>query len=145
MTGQVLDRVGDKEEALVYYQKAANNSDFAVMSLFKIAESLRTTGNTMAASERYKKLIAIAPQFSQAHLGLAKTLAKTEPEKAKKELETTLELEPSNREAKTLLNAYGVKEATDTVENNEQSYGNGLDGTRLDSKRKYSRGKDSSQ
>ena len=108
MTGQVLEKFGDKKEALAYYEKAADNSDFAVMSLFKIAESMRTTGNTEQALIRYKKLITIAPQFSLAHLGLAKTLIKLDPasEKAKEELKTVLELDPNNQEAKTLLQSY---------------------------------------
>jgi len=103
MTGQVLEKFGDKKEALNYYERAANNSDFAVMSLFKIAESLRTAGNTEQAVMRYRKLLDIAPQFSLAHLGLAKTLMKVHPEEAQKELETVLELEPTNKEAKSLL------------------------------------------
>ncbi len=106
MTGQALEKFGNKKEAMAYYEKAANNSDFAVMSLFKIAESMRTTGNTEQATICYKKLVNIAPQFSLAHLDLAKTLIKAHPEEAKQELKTVLELDPSNKEAKVLLNSY---------------------------------------
>ncbi len=111
MTGQVLERFGDKKEALDYYEKAANNSDFAAMSLFKIAESLASTGNTEQAIIRYRKLINIAPQFSLAHLGLAKALIKLQPHsaEAKKELEKTLELEPSNKEAQAMLSSIHTK------------------------------------
>jgi tetratricopeptide (TPR) repeat protein len=105
MTGQVLDRYGDKKEAIAYYEKAANNSDFAAMSLFKIAESLRNTGNTEQAIDKYRKLIDISPQFTEAHLGLAKCLIKTTPdsEEAKNELKKVLELEPNNKDAQALL------------------------------------------
>lgn len=104
MTGQVLDKFGNKKEAIAYYEKAANNSDFAVISLFKIAESMRTTGNTEQAIIRYRKLVNIAPQFSLAHLGLAKALIKLDPasKEGKEELKTVLELDPNNKEAKTL-------------------------------------------
>ena len=76
MTGQALERCGYKSEAISYYEKAANKSDFAIMSSFKLAESLRTTGKTTKAITQYKKLISISPQFAEAHLGLAKALKK---------------------------------------------------------------------
>ncbi len=105
MTGQVLERFGDKKEAMTYYEKASNDSDFAIMSQFKIAESLRTTGNTEQALIHYRRLVSIAPDFSLAHLGLAKILIKVHPEEAKKELKTVLELDPNNKEAALLLNS----------------------------------------
>ncbi len=105
MTGQVLDKCGKKEEAATYYAKSMHDSDFAVMSLFKLAESLRTTGNTAKAIARYKELVVIAPQFSQAHLGLAKALLLQNPKspEAIKELNLVIALDPNNKEAKSLL------------------------------------------
>jgi tetratricopeptide (TPR) repeat protein len=105
MTGQVLDKCGKKEEAAIYYEKSMHDSDFAVMSLYKLAESLRTAGSTTKAVARYKELVKIAPNFPQAHLGLAKALRKQNPkaEQANGELNKVLALDPDNKEAKALL------------------------------------------
>lgn len=105
MTGQAMEKFGNKKEALVYYEKAANDSDFAIMSLFKIAEALRASGKTEQAIIRYRKLISIAPEFAQAHLGLAKALNTSQPHssEAQKELKKVLQLDPNNKEAQDLL------------------------------------------
>ena len=109
MTGQVLERSGKKTEAIAYYEKSLHNSDFATMSLFKLAESLRTTGNTKKAIIRYRELIAISPDFPQAHIGLAKALKQLDPKSAEaiSESKLALKLDPNNKEAAALVKAGG--------------------------------------
>ncbi len=105
MTGQVLERSGKKKEAIAYYEKSLHNSDFATMSLFKLAESLRTTGNTTKAIMRYRELIAVSPDFPQAHLGLAKALRQLDSHssEATGEINLALKIDPNNKEAAALL------------------------------------------
>src|SRR6266404_8209843 len=49
MMGQVEEHSGKKAQAIKYYQDAVEKSSFNSMYLYKLAESLRTTGNARGA------------------------------------------------------------------------------------------------
>ena len=105
MMGQVLERGGRKAEAVKYYRDAVRESQFNLMYLFKLAESLRTTGDTKSAVQTYKDLLKLDPQFVPAKVGLARALWKLDknsPE-ARMQVEESLALDPKNQDAKSFL------------------------------------------
>lgn len=109
MIGQVLERAGKKQEAVKYYRQAVRQSQFNTIYLFKLAESLRTTGDAEAAAENYRQVLEIDPQFAPARLGLARALWSLDKnsEEARRQAARALVLEPNNQEAKVFLGQMG--------------------------------------
>jgi len=109
MIGQVLERGGRKAEAVKYYRDAVRQSQFNLMYLFKLAESLRTTGDSKGAVRTYKDLLALDPNFVPAKIGLAKSLwqlDKNSPE-ARTQVEESLALDPKNQDAQSFITEMG--------------------------------------
>jgi len=109
MMGQVLERSGRKAEAVKYYRDAVRQSQFNLMYLFKLAESLRTTGDSKGAVQTYKDLLALDPNFVPAKIGLARALWKLDknsPE-ARTQIEESLAVDPKNQDAKSFLAEMG--------------------------------------
>ena len=105
MKGQVLEKLGKKKEAVAYYQAAVTGNDFDQMKTYKLAEAMRTTGDIKGAIPVYRSLVATAPEFVPARLGLAKALLVQDKNsnEAKKELEKVVSDDPTSTEAKGLL------------------------------------------
>lgn len=109
MIGQVLDHGGRKKEAVKYYREAVKQSQFNRMYIFKLAESLRTTGDAAGAAQNYQELLKLEPGFVPAKVGLAKALwamDKNSPE-ARKQVAEALEIDPKSQDAKSLLAEMG--------------------------------------
>jgi tetratricopeptide (TPR) repeat protein len=109
MMGQVLERGGKKQEAIAHYRAAVKDSRFNMMYLFKLAESLRTTGDAKGAAENYRQLIGLNPGFAPARLGLARALFMLDKDssEARQEAERALALDPSSKETKDFLSEMG--------------------------------------
>jgi tetratricopeptide (TPR) repeat protein len=105
MQGQVMEQLGKKKEAVDFYTKALSKSRFNSMYMFKLAESLRASGDAEGSITQYRKLINTHPDFAPARLGLAQALIIIEPksEEAKQQIKQVMEKEPDNKEAKDLL------------------------------------------
>ena len=105
MMGQVMEHSGKKAEAAKYYRQAHEKQTHSTMYLFKLAESLRTSGNTKAAVPEYRKLISCYPQFVPGKIGLSRALLEGDKKsaEAQEQLSQVLRIEPDNKEAKDLL------------------------------------------
>jgi tetratricopeptide (TPR) repeat protein len=105
MIGQVLERFGKKKEAIPYYQDSVDQFEFSSIHLFKLAETMRTTGDAKGSLVPYRKLVQTAPEFMPGKMGLAKALLVLDPNsaEAKAELKQVLKSEPDNKEASSLL------------------------------------------
>jgi tetratricopeptide (TPR) repeat protein len=110
MKGQILERLGRKEEAIKWYQSSVTGNEFDLMNVFKLAEIQRQTGKNKEAVENYHKLLAGTPNFKPAQIGLAKACLKIDSHsnEAKHLLQSILEsdpelTDPASREAKMLL------------------------------------------
>lgn len=102
MMGQVEARCGKKKESVEYFRQAVTKSRFNSMYLFKLAESLRTTGDAQEAIIRYRELIKLNPEFAPGRIGLAKALYDEDQNsrEAREQLRAALDLEPDNRDAR---------------------------------------------
>ncbi|HEY9869410.1 MAG TPA: tetratricopeptide repeat protein [Candidatus Obscuribacterales bacterium] len=105
MMGQVLERGGKKQEAVKHYRAAVKDSRFNMMYLFKLAESLRTTGDAKGAAQNYRELLAVNPDFAPARLGLARALFMLDKDssEARQEAERALALDPSSKETREFM------------------------------------------
>lgn len=105
MKGQVLERLGKKKEAIAYYQAAVTGDDFDMFKQFKLAESLRTTGDVAGAIPEYRRLLSSAPGFEPARLGLVKSLLVSDKHsaEAKSQLKMLVQADPNAKEARELL------------------------------------------
>ncbi len=105
MMGQVLDHSGRKAEAVKHYREAVKQSQFNRMYIFKLAESLRTTGDAKGAAENYRELLALDPTFAPAKVGLAKALwmQDKDSQEARKQVEEALAIDPTSKDAKSFL------------------------------------------
>lgn len=123
--GQIYQRYGDQKGAIECYRQAVSVNEFDSFNRFKLAESLRNSGNSKQALPHYRRLLKSAPDFIDGKLGLAKALHDTgdedgskneikavlkllaEPQPhnidTKKDLEEILKLEPGNKQAESLL------------------------------------------
>ncbi len=114
MMGQVEDRAGKRKEATKFYEQAVSQSRYDTMYLFKLAESLRTTGDAKAAIPHYRTLISLNPRFVPAKVGLARALYdvdKKSPE-AREQAEQALQLSPDDKDAKALLKSMDQPDAS---------------------------------
>lgn len=102
MMGQVEARCGKKKEAVEYFRQAVTKSRFNSMYVFKLAESLRTTGDAQEAIVRYRELIKLNPEFAPGRIGLARALYDEDQNsrEARGQLKKVLDLEPDNRDAR---------------------------------------------
>ncbi|HEY9788458.1 MAG TPA: tetratricopeptide repeat protein [Candidatus Obscuribacterales bacterium] len=94
MMGQCLEHLGKRQEAIEYYRKALENSEFSSIRVFKLAEALRRSGKYSEAATHYRKLIKTAPNFADGKLGLAISLRQQDKnsEEAKKLFSETVKL-----------------------------------------------------
>lgn len=109
MMGQVMELAGDKKAAVKYYGEAQKAAEFNSLYLFKLAESLRQTGNAKDAIAKYRRLIEQSPKFVPGRLGLARALYvvdKNSPE-ARQVVETVLGSDPGNKDALALKAGMG--------------------------------------
>ncbi|MBS1992735.1 MAG: tetratricopeptide repeat protein [Cyanobacteria bacterium SZAS LIN-3] len=74
MEGQVYEHFGRKKEAIEHYRKALSGNEFSSFHGFKLAEAMRKNGDYKGAESYYRKVLAKAPEFGAASLGLAKCL-----------------------------------------------------------------------
>jgi len=104
MKGQVLEHSGNKVKAIEFYRTATTGNELMDIHTFKLAELLRTTGDIKGAIAEYRKLLKGSPDFSYAHLGLAKCLRIQNPssQEASSEIEMVLKQDPENKEALAL-------------------------------------------
>lgn len=65
-------RIGNPQEALIYYQRAANLSSLDHLAQIRFADSLLELGRVDDAEQQYHKVLANEKQDPQALLGLAK-------------------------------------------------------------------------
>ena len=109
MMGQVEDRAGKHQEAIKYYREAVTKSGFNSMYTWKLAESLRTTGDAKAAIPRYRSLLENNPDFTPGRLGLARALYAVDHKsaEARQQLQAVLDQEPGNKEARSFLTEIG--------------------------------------
>jgi tetratricopeptide (TPR) repeat protein len=106
MKGQVLEHSGNKKKAIEFYRAATTGNELVDIHTFKMAELLRTSGDIKQAIVQYRKLLKGSPDFTYAHLGLAKCLRTEDPgsQEAISEIELVLKQEPENKEALALKN-----------------------------------------
>jgi predicted Zn-dependent protease len=111
MRGQCLEKLGKPKEAVKYFQKSVDQNTSSSMHLFKLAEAKRTAGDAKGAVADYRRLIAMAPNFSPAKLGLAQALIavdKNSPE-AKTIVNDVLAANPDDKDAQVLLSSFKNK------------------------------------
>lgn len=98
----------DRQKAMDYFQQelVVNSGDAA--SEYSIGEIYQEDRRFGAAEEHYRRALKLAPDFAEAHLGLAKALlAEKEPEKSVHELEEAIRLNPNDPSPHyTLMMAY---------------------------------------
>ncbi len=110
MMGQVMEHFGKKSDAVKFYREALGKQQQQnSIYLFKLAEALRTSGDTKSALVEYRKILGCYPRFVPAKIGLSKVLLSSDRNsaEAKEQLEQVLRLESDNREAKDLLAGFG--------------------------------------
>lgn len=117
MMGQVKDHFGKPKEALEHYKRAQSTNEFSSMQTFKLAESMRKSGDAKGSIVYYQKLVGNLDQatdkYGMSHLnqlrasvrlGLAKAYAESKQvSEAKDALEKVLKDDANNAEAKSLL------------------------------------------
>jgi predicted Zn-dependent protease len=74
MRGQILEKLGKKEEAIKFYRQAVTAKEFSSMHLFKLAEALRTTGKPDQALPYYRRLLDANPDYPPFQLALSRNL-----------------------------------------------------------------------
>jgi tetratricopeptide (TPR) repeat protein len=106
MMGQVMEHFGKKSDAVKFYREALSKQQQQnSLYLFKLAEALRTSGDTKAAIVEYRKILGCYPRFVPAKIGLSKVLLMSDRSsaEAKEQLEQAQRLEQDNQEVKSLL------------------------------------------
>ena len=105
MEGQVCDHFGRRELAIQHYRKAVNGNEMASFQGFKLAEAMRRNGDYKGAETCYRKILAKAPQFSAAGLGLAKCLLAADQQsgEARNLLSQAVSDPLTSKEAKAIL------------------------------------------
>ncbi len=124
MMGQVKEHFKKDKEAVFHYQKAMAVNEFSSMQSYKLAESMRRSGDAKGSIVYYEKLeknLESATgehgrdQFSQlldsVRLGLAKALIASgdNKERARAVVDKVLATTPENKEAKGLLKELQAK------------------------------------
>ncbi len=101
MMGQIAEHGGRKEDAVRYYAQVAEKSKSNNMYLFKLAESLRATGDANKAAARYRELIERFPDFAPGRVGLARALMEVDrhSREAARQIQVVLDTDPDNKEA----------------------------------------------
>lgn len=109
MMGQVAEHGGKKAEAVKYYRQAVERSKFNSIYLFKLAESLRTSGDAKASLPHYRNLIGLNPDFAPGRLGLARALYALDRKsaEAREQVAQAIRLEPANKDARMLAKEMG--------------------------------------
>jgi tetratricopeptide (TPR) repeat protein len=105
MTGQVYEHFGQSKEAIEHYSKAVTGNEFSSFHAFKLAEAMSKNGDNKGAAAWYRKVLANAPEFGAAKLGLAKCLlvADKQSTEARTLLSEAKSDELSAKEAQALL------------------------------------------
>ncbi|MDZ4833548.1 MAG: tetratricopeptide repeat protein [Candidatus Melainabacteria bacterium] len=117
MMGQVKDHFGKHKEAVVHFRRAHSSNQFSSMQTFKLAESLRKSGDAKGSIVYYKKLVGnletATGEFGQdtmvqllgsVRLGLAKAYSESgQKDEALVEVKKVLEKRPEQADAKSLL------------------------------------------
>lgn len=117
MMGQVKDHFGKPKEALEHYKKAHSVNSFSSLQTFKLAESMRKTGDFKGAIPHYKRLVGnlesatteygrddFKQMLVSVRLGLARALKEegSDMKAAEEQIKKSLELDPNNADAKAL-------------------------------------------
>lgn len=110
MMGQVEEHHGKPKEAALYYKKANEHNVNNTLYTFKLAESLRTAGNTIEAEGYYRGLLKSTPDFAPAQVGLAQCLLSQDPASAEARTlaAAALKSEPESKSAKALAAKLGL-------------------------------------
>lgn len=118
MMGQVKEHSGNSKEAAFHYKKAVSVNEFSSVQSYKLAESLRKSGQAKESITYYEKLERNLDSATEEHgrnhltdllvsvrLGLAKAIIESGGDRAqaKTRLEQVLKVDPQNSEAKSLL------------------------------------------
>ena len=118
MMGQVKEHFGKDKEAAEHYHKAFTINDFSSVQTYKLAESLRRSGDAKGSLVYYEKLLANLEEATNKYgkdsyrqlldavrLGYVRALIECgkKPEKQKELLESILKDDPDNKEAQSLL------------------------------------------
>lgn len=117
MMGQVEDHFGKHKEAVVHFRRAHTTNEFSSMQTFKLAESMRKSGDAKGSIVYYKKLLSnletATGEFHQdtmtqllgsVRMGLASAYKESgQKAEALVEVKKVLQAEPEKPEAKSLL------------------------------------------
>lgn len=126
MMGQVMEHSGNNEEAARFYKDSLEQSQFSTIRVYKLAEALRKSGKPKEAIPHYQRLVKTFPEFSDAHLGLARCLIlDNRRDEAGKEFAETVKLAKDQLESKDpQANAEGkriLKELLDADPDNKEA------------------------
>ncbi len=103
---QALQRLPDKlDEAIGEYRIAARLNPIDLEAGFNFANALATRGDLAPAIVEYQRVLALRPDFVDAHVNLARALeeAGRSPAEAIGHLETAVRLDPQNVDARNRL------------------------------------------
>lgn len=117
MMGQVKDHFGKHKEAVVHFRRAHSTNEFSSMQTYKLAESMRKSGDPKGSIVYYQKLVSnletATGEFQQDHmnqllgsvrLGLAQAYNESGQKKeALAEVNKVLQANPEQKDAKSLL------------------------------------------
>lgn len=130
MMGQVKDHFGKPKEALEHYKKAHSVNSFSSLQTFKLAESMRKSGDAKGSIPHYKRLVDNLENatgqygredFKQllisVRLGLARALKEdgSDMKAAEEQIKKSLELDPNNADAKALQAEFEASAKTQSL------------------------------
>jgi predicted Zn-dependent protease len=110
MMGQVCNHFGKKKEAVAHYHLTVSRSLSNPVFIYKLAESMRTSGDAAGSIVQFRKALSISPDFAPAKIGLAKALLKLDKNsvEARTQIKEVLAQDPNDKDAKSLAEQTGL-------------------------------------